>query len=81
MTPGARILGTPAWTASGSGIYTRQIAPGLDGSPIRKVANARPNLGDIGYVGCAQYKGAGTIIPQVATLPPRTVLIPYRRRF
>jgi iron complex outermembrane recepter protein len=48
---------------------------------IRNLTNAKPNLGDIGYVGYAQYNGTGTVIPQVATLPPLTVLLQYRRSF
>lgn len=45
---------------------------------VRNAGNAKPNLGDIGYVGYAQYTQDGTIIPQVATLPSRTVLLEYR---
>jgi outer membrane receptor protein involved in Fe transport len=48
---------------------------------VRNLTNARPNLGDIGYVGYAQYAAAGTIIPQVATLQPLTVLLQYRLHF
>jgi outer membrane receptor protein involved in Fe transport len=45
---------------------------------IHNVTNAKPNLGDIGYVGYAQYTANGTIIPQVATLQPLTVLLQLR---
>lgn len=45
---------------------------------VHNAGNAKPNLGDIGYVGYAQYTRDGTIIPQVATLPARTVLLEYR---
>ena len=48
---------------------------------VRNVTNARPNLGDIGYIGYAQYTARGTVIPQVATLPPLTVLLQYRHDF
>lgn len=48
---------------------------------LRNATNARPNLGDIGYVGYAQYTSDGTIIPQVATLPPLAVLLQYRHDF
>ncbi|MBS0420951.1 MAG: TonB-dependent receptor [Proteobacteria bacterium] len=48
---------------------------------IRNLSNAKPNLGDIGYVGYAQYTSNNTIIPQVATLPPLTVLLQYRHNF
>ena len=127
IRPGSRILGTPAWTASLAGLYTRRISTGLDGFleadasytgdsrallnggngtfatraayvlvdlrigvrhhgssisiDVRNVTNARPNLGDIGYVGYAQYTAQGTVIPQVATLPPLTVLLQYSHDF
>ncbi|WP_185754608.1 TonB-dependent receptor [Rhodanobacter sp. OR444] len=48
---------------------------------VHNAGNAKPNLGDIGYVGYAQYTQNGTIIPQVATLPPRTVLLEYRYNY
>jgi iron complex outermembrane recepter protein len=50
---------------------------------LRNLTNAKPNLGDIGYVGYAQYQNyaAGTIIPQVATLQPFTVLLQYKQGF
>ncbi len=45
---------------------------------VHNLTNAKPNLGDIGYVGYAQYNAAGTVIPQVATLQPLTVTLQYR---
>ena len=127
VTPGSRVLGTPAWTASLSGIYTRPLTASLAGFleadasytgdsrsllnggngtfamrasyvlvdlrigvrrartevsiNVRNVTNARPNLGDIGYIGYAQYTAGGTVIPQVATLRPLTVLLQYRHDF
>jgi iron complex outermembrane recepter protein len=50
---------------------------------VHNLTNAKPNLGDIGYVGYAQYQNyaAGTIIPQVATLPPLTVVLQYKQGF
>lgn len=45
------------------------------------LTNAKPNLGDIGYVGYAQYNALGTIIPQVATLRPATVTVEYSHSF
>jgi iron complex outermembrane recepter protein len=50
---------------------------------IHNLTNAKPNLGDIGYVGYAQYQNyaAGTVIPQVATLQPLTVLFQYKQSF
>jgi iron complex outermembrane recepter protein len=50
---------------------------------IHNLTNAKPNLGDIGYVGYAQYQNyaAGTVIPQVATLQPLTVILQYKQSF
>ena len=48
---------------------------------IHNLTNAKPNLGDIGYVGYAQYNSLGAIVPQVATLQPLTVLLRYRYRY
>jgi iron complex outermembrane recepter protein len=48
---------------------------------IHNLTNAKPNLGDLAYVGYAQYNAAGTIIPQVATLQPLTVLLQYKQSF
>ena len=127
ITPGSRVLGTPTWTASLAGVYTRRISTGLDGFleldasytgnsrallnggndtfatrgayvlvdlrvgvrhhensisiNVRNATNSRPNLGDIGYIGYAQYTAGGTVIPQVATLPPLTVLLQYSHDF
>jgi len=46
---------------------------------VRNLTNAKPNLGDIGYVGYAQYNAGGEIIPQVATLPPLTVMLQFQK--
>jgi outer membrane receptor protein involved in Fe transport len=46
---------------------------------IRNLTNEKPNLGDIGYVGYAQFNASGTLIPQVATLQPLTVMLQYRK--
>jgi iron complex outermembrane recepter protein len=48
---------------------------------LRNVTNSKPNLGDIGYNGYAQFNSAGGLIPQVATLQPFTVILQYRRNF
>ena len=48
---------------------------------IRNLTNAKPNLGDIGYVGYAQYNASGVVIPQVATMPPLTVILQYKNNF
>ena len=48
---------------------------------VHNLTNAKPNLGDIGYVGYAQFNAAGTVIPQVATLQPLTVLLQYKQSF
>jgi iron complex outermembrane recepter protein len=46
---------------------------------IRNLTNEKPNLGDIGYVGYAQFNASGNLIPQVATLQPLTVILQYRK--
>jgi iron complex outermembrane recepter protein len=48
---------------------------------IHNLFNAKPNLGDIGYVGYAQLNAAGGVIPQVATLQPLTAMLQYTRSF
>jgi iron complex outermembrane recepter protein len=49
---------------------------------IRNVGNARPNLGDIGYIGYQRYvPGSTTPLPQVVTLPPRTWMLQYSTGF
>jgi iron complex outermembrane receptor protein len=48
---------------------------------VHNLTNARPNLGDIGYVGYAQFDSIGRVIPNVATLPTTTVELQYRRTF
>jgi outer membrane receptor protein involved in Fe transport len=48
---------------------------------IHNLTNAKPNLGDIGYVGYAQYNASNTVIPQVATMPPLTVMLQYKNNF
>lgn len=48
---------------------------------VRNLLNAKPNLGDIGYIGYAQLNAAGSVIPQVATLQPLTVLLQVSKSF
>lgn len=48
---------------------------------VHNLTNSKPNLGDIGYVGYAQFDSSGGVIPNVATLPTTTVLLQYRRSF
>jgi iron complex outermembrane receptor protein len=48
---------------------------------VHNVFNAKPNLGDIGYLGYAQLNAAGGVIPQVATLQPLTATLQYTRSF
>ena len=48
---------------------------------IHNLTNAKPNLGDIGYVGYAQFNAGGGVIPQVATLQPMTVTIQFKQTF
>jgi outer membrane receptor protein involved in Fe transport len=124
VTPGTRIFGTPAWTATAAAAYSRQLTDRLEGfasadysytgnsvqllnggvgeqytRPAYSLVNARfgvrwngseislnmhnltntkANLGDIGYVGYAQFNSAGQIIPQVATLQPLTITLQYK---
>ena len=48
---------------------------------FHNLLNAKPNLGDIGYIGYAQLNQAGSPIPQVATLQPLTTTLQYTRSF
>jgi iron complex outermembrane recepter protein len=48
---------------------------------LHNLTNAKPNLGDIGYLGYAQFTAGGTVIPQVATLQPFTVILQYKNNF
>ena len=48
---------------------------------VHNVFNAKPNLGDIGYIGYAQLNAAGGVIPQVATLQTLTVLLQVSKSF
>lgn len=50
---------------------------------IRNLTDARPNLGDIGYLGYAEYEAAdpGTRRPQVATLPPLSAVLRFRQSY
>jgi outer membrane receptor protein involved in Fe transport len=48
---------------------------------FHNLANSKPNLGDIGYIGYAQFNSAGIVQPQVATLQPFTVLLQYKNNF
>ena len=48
---------------------------------VHNLFNAKPNLGDIGYIGYAQLNAAGGVIPQVATLQPLTVTLQYTKSF
>ncbi|MEJ0007809.1 MAG: TonB-dependent receptor [Steroidobacteraceae bacterium] len=48
---------------------------------VRNLTNAKPNLGDLGYIGYAQHDPAGLVIPQVATLQPLTVILEIRQSF
>ena len=50
---------------------------------LHNLTDAKPNLGDLSYVGYEAHEGsfAGPPIPQVATLQPFTVVVEYRREF
>lgn len=72
LRPSYRLLnlrGGLAWNGS-------ELALGL-----RNAANARPNLGDLGYLGYQRVDAAGNPVPQVATLPPRSVVLQFRQEF
>jgi len=48
---------------------------------FHNLTDAKPNLGDIGYIGYAQFNSAGIVEPQVATLQPFTVIVQYKNNF
>ena len=48
---------------------------------VHNLFNAKPNLGDIGYIGYAQLNAAGVVIPQVATMLPLTVTLQLSKSF
>ena len=50
---------------------------------VKNLTNAKPNLGDLGYVGYEAHEGSffGPPIPQVATLAPLTALLEFRQSF
>ena len=48
---------------------------------VHNLLNAKPNLGDIGYIGYAQLNAMGGVIPQVATLLPLTVTLQLSKSF
>jgi iron complex outermembrane recepter protein len=48
---------------------------------LHNLFNAKPNLGDIGYVGYAQFNAAGGLIPQAVTLQPLTATLQYTKSF
>ena len=76
---------TPVATRAGFGLVNLRF--GLDQGDmeyslnVRNLFSARPNLGDIGYIGYAQYDAGGNVIPQVATLPPLTVMFQVTKSF
>ena len=56
---------------------------------IHNLTNSKPNLGDIGYVGYAQFQSPvfpvttyppGTVTPQVATLQPFTITLEFKQQ-
>ena len=49
---------------------------------FKNLTDARVNLGDLGYLGYQRFEADGkTPLPQVATLPPRSVMLQFRQRF
>jgi iron complex outermembrane recepter protein len=45
------------------------------------LTNSKPNLGELGYLGYAQYNSAAVVVPQVATLQPLTMTLQFKRTF
>lgn len=49
---------------------------------FKNLGDARVNLGDLGYLGYQRFEADGkTPLPQVATLPPRSVMLQFRQRY
>lgn len=73
LRPSYRLLNLRAGVAWGSSELVLEV---------RNAGNARPNLGDLGYLGYQRFDAAtGNPVPQVATLPPRTFNVQLRRDF
>ena len=70
----------------GYGLLNLRVGVSWEGSELSlsaaNLANARPNLGDVGYLGYQRFEVDGkTPLPQVVTLPPRRFALQYRHRF
>jgi iron complex outermembrane receptor protein len=81
------LVGGGGSEATRAGFSLVNLRCGVDRGPselslnIHNLFNAKPNLGDIGYVGYAQLNAAGGVIPQAATLQPLTATLQYTRSF
>jgi outer membrane receptor protein involved in Fe transport len=78
-------FGTPTPFANRAGFSLVNLRFGVDRGQselslnFRNLLNAKPNLGNIGYIGYAQFDQTGRVIPQVATLQPLTVTLQYTK--
>ena len=81
------IVGGSGAVATRPGYGLANLRFGVDRGPyefslnFRNLFNAKPNLGDIGYIGYVQLNQAGNPIPQVATLQPFTTTLQLTRSF
>jgi len=81
------LVGGGGTEATRPGFSLVNLRFGIDRGPaelslnIHNLFNAKPNLGDIGYIGYVQLNAAGGIIPQAATLQPLTTTLQYTRSF
>jgi iron complex outermembrane recepter protein len=83
----ALLVGGSGAVATRPGYGLVNLRFGVDRGPnelslnVHNLFNAKPNLGDIGYIGYVQLNQAGTPIPQVATLQPLTMTLQYTHSF
>jgi outer membrane receptor protein involved in Fe transport len=81
------LVGGAGAVATRPGYSLVNLRFGVDRGPnelslnFHNLFNAKPNLGDIGYIGYAQLNQAGSPIPQVATLQPLTTTLQYTHSF
>jgi hypothetical protein len=81
------LVGGAGAVATRPGYSLVNLRFGVDRGPnelslnFHNLFDAKPNLGDIGYIGYAQLNQAGSPIPQVATLQPLTTTLQYTHSF
>jgi iron complex outermembrane recepter protein len=85
------LVGGAGSEATRPGFSLVNLRFGIDRGPnelslnIHNLFNAKPNLGDVGYVGYAQYTNPGApnaqVIPQIATLLPLTTTLQFTHSF